>query len=98
MLKPPSPTPSPFPSTSPSYSLAEDDLIISLVPFAHHPTVINATMHIVMTSYVGPPMRALHGTARETEVVLSCMRLGHLGMCWEGRGKVIAYGPFNSTS
>jgi len=78
MLKPsppPSPTPSPFPSTSPSYSLAEDDLIISLVPFAHHPTVVKATMDVVITSYVGPTMRALQGTARETEVMLN--EVGH---------------------
>ena len=45
-------------------SVAEHDLVISLIPYTHHARVIKAAIkhkkHVVTTSYVSPAMQELH--------------------------------------
>jgi saccharopine dehydrogenase-like NADP-dependent oxidoreductase len=62
--------------TSPSLPdlIAAHDLVVSLVPFTHHATIIRAAIagrtHVVTTSYVSPAMRALDAAAREAGIVV----------------------------
>jgi saccharopine dehydrogenase-like NADP-dependent oxidoreductase len=54
--------------------VAVHDLVISLVPFTHHATVIEAAIkgktHVVTTSYVSPAMRELDEKAKEAGIVV----------------------------
>ncbi|KAG8706312.1 hypothetical protein FRC09_002478 [Ceratobasidium sp. 395] len=54
--------------------VAAHDLVISLVPFTHHATVIEAAIkgktHVVTTSYVSPAMRALDQKAKEAGIIV----------------------------
>jgi saccharopine dehydrogenase (NADP+, L-glutamate forming) len=54
--------------------VAESDLAISLLPYAHHRTVALACIahgkHLVTTSYVQAPMRELDGAARDAGVMV----------------------------
>ncbi|KAF8575259.1 spermine synthase [Ramaria rubella] len=55
-------------------AIAAHDLVVSLIPYTHHPAVIRAAIkghtHVVTTSYVSPAMRALHEEARAAGVVV----------------------------
>ena len=50
------------------------DLVISLLPYAHHPQVARICIaqgkHLITTSYVGPAMRELDQAARQAGVLL----------------------------
>jgi saccharopine dehydrogenase-like NADP-dependent oxidoreductase len=54
--------------------IAEHDVVVSLVPFTHHATVIKAAIagktHVVTTSYVSPAMRALDAEAKAAGIVV----------------------------
>ncbi|KAK1584832.1 saccharopine dehydrogenase [Colletotrichum navitas] len=54
--------------------VAAHDLVISLVPFVHHPTVINAGIrgktHVVTTSYVSPGIRELEEEAKAAGITV----------------------------
>jgi spermidine synthase / saccharopine dehydrogenase (NADP+, L-glutamate-forming) len=55
-------------------SLAQHAIVVSLIPYTHHAAVIRAAIatgtHVVTTSYVSPPMRALHEEARKRGIVV----------------------------
>ncbi len=50
------------------------DLAVSLVPYTHHVTVANVCIeykkHMVTTSYVSEPMRALDGAAKKSGIII----------------------------
>ncbi|CAE6344598.1 unnamed protein product [Rhizoctonia solani] len=54
--------------------VAAHDVVISLVPYTHHPRVIEAAIkgktHVVTTSYVSPAMRALDEQAKAAGIVV----------------------------
>jgi saccharopine dehydrogenase-like NADP-dependent oxidoreductase len=54
--------------------VGQHDVVVSLVPFVHHLTIIETAMRyktdVVTTSYVSPAIRALEATARAAGVVL----------------------------
>ncbi|KAK1848299.1 saccharopine dehydrogenase [Colletotrichum chrysophilum] len=54
--------------------LAEHDVVISLVPFIYHPTVIKAAIrgntHVVTTSYVSPAIRELEAEAKAAGITV----------------------------
>ncbi|KAG6811831.1 hypothetical protein H0H92_005628 [Tricholoma furcatifolium] len=54
--------------------VAEHDLVISLIPYTYHATVIAAAIkgktHVVTTSYVSPAMRQLDAAAKEVGIVV----------------------------
>ncbi|GJC79566.1 saccharopine dehydrogenase [NADP(+), L-glutamate-forming] [Colletotrichum liriopes] len=54
--------------------VAAHDLVISLVPFVHHPTVIKAGIkgntHVVTTSYVSPAIRELGDEAQAAGITV----------------------------
>jgi len=54
--------------------VALHDLVISLIPYTYHPTVIKAAIkakvHVVTTSYVSPAMRELDEEARKAGIVV----------------------------
>lgn len=54
--------------------VAAHDLVISLIPYIHHPAVIKAAIkgktHVVTTSYVSPAMRELDALAKEAGIVV----------------------------
>ncbi|OHE97950.1 saccharopine dehydrogenase [Colletotrichum orchidophilum] len=54
--------------------VASHDLVISLVPFIHHPTVIKAGIrgitHVVTTSYVSPAMRELESEVKAAGITV----------------------------
>ncbi|KAF6806409.1 saccharopine dehydrogenase [Colletotrichum musicola] len=63
--------------TSPSAlnnAIAGHDVVISLVPFIHHPAVVQAAIKsktdVVTTSYVSPAIRALETSAREAGITV----------------------------
>jgi len=55
-------------------AVAEHDLVISLIPYTHHATVIKAAIkgktHVVTTSYVNPFMRELDDQAKAAGIVV----------------------------
>ncbi|EKM50842.1 uncharacterized protein PHACADRAFT_262714, partial [Phanerochaete carnosa HHB-10118-sp] len=55
-------------------TVAEHDLVISLIPYTHHADVIKAAIkgktHVVTTSYVSPAMRELDASAKEAGIVI----------------------------
>ena len=55
-------------------AIAESDLVISLIPYAHHPKVIEAAIknktNVVTTSYVSPAIRALDQAAKQAGIVV----------------------------
>ncbi|KAF8641738.1 hypothetical protein AX16_009815 [Volvariella volvacea WC 439] len=55
-------------------AVAEHDLVISLIPYTHHATVIKAAIkgktHVVTTSYISPAMRELDAAAKEAGIVV----------------------------
>ncbi|KAJ7152636.1 saccharopine dehydrogenase [Mycena crocata] len=57
-----------------SAAVAAHDLVISLVPFVHHPIVVQAAIegktHVVTTSYVSAAQRALDAAARQAGIVV----------------------------
>ncbi|KAK2003273.1 saccharopine dehydrogenase [Colletotrichum falcatum] len=64
--------------------VADHDLVISLVPFVHHPVVIKAGIrgktHVVTTSYVSPNIRELEGEAKAAGItVLNEVGMAHCG-------------------
>ena len=54
--------------------VAAHDLVISLIPYIHHPAVIKsaikARVNVVTTSYVSPAIRELDGAAKEAGIVI----------------------------
>jgi saccharopine dehydrogenase (NADP+, L-glutamate forming) len=54
--------------------IRQADLVVSMLPYAYHPTVaalcVKHGKHMVTTSYVKDPMRALDGPAKEAGVIL----------------------------
>jgi saccharopine dehydrogenase (NADP+, L-glutamate forming)/spermidine synthase len=54
--------------------IADSDVVVSLLPYIYHPTVarycIDLKKHLVTTSYVGEPMRALDSDAKKAGVIL----------------------------
>lgn len=54
--------------------VAAHDVVVSLVPFTHHATVIEAAIkgktHVVTTSYISPAMRELDEKAKEAGIVV----------------------------
>jgi saccharopine dehydrogenase-like NADP-dependent oxidoreductase len=54
--------------------VAAHDLVISLVPYAHHPAVIRAAIkgktNVVTTSYVSPAMRALEDDVKKAGIIV----------------------------
>jgi len=54
--------------------VAAHDLVISLVPYAHHADVIKAAIksktNVVTTSYVSPAMRALEDEVKKAGIVV----------------------------
>jgi saccharopine dehydrogenase-like NADP-dependent oxidoreductase len=50
------------------------DVVISLIPYVHHATVIEAAIkgktHVITTSYISPAMRALDEKAKEAGIVV----------------------------
>jgi saccharopine dehydrogenase-like NADP-dependent oxidoreductase len=54
--------------------VAAHDLVISLIPYTYHATVIKAAIkgktHVVTTSYVSPAMRELDAAAKEADIVV----------------------------
>ncbi|KDQ10872.1 hypothetical protein BOTBODRAFT_35823 [Botryobasidium botryosum FD-172 SS1] len=54
--------------------VAAHDLVVSLIPYIHHPIVIRAAIkgktHVVTTSYVSEAMRALDAEARTAGIVV----------------------------
>ncbi|TDZ44866.1 Saccharopine dehydrogenase [Colletotrichum trifolii] len=54
--------------------VASHDVVISLVPFVHHPTVIRAAIrgktNVVTTSYVSPAIRELEAQVKETRITV----------------------------
>lgn len=55
-------------------AVASHDLVISLIPYTYHATVIKAAIkgktHVVTTSYVSPAMRELDAAAQEAGIVV----------------------------
>ncbi|TFY61395.1 hypothetical protein EVJ58_g4530, partial [Rhodofomes roseus] len=55
-------------------AVAEHDLVISLIPYTYHATVIKAAIkgktHVVTTSYVSPAMHELDAAAKEAGIVV----------------------------
>lgn len=55
-------------------AVAGHDLVISLIPYTHHATVVKAAIkgktHVVTTSYVSPAMRALDEEAKAAGIVV----------------------------
>ncbi|KAF6837489.1 saccharopine dehydrogenase [Colletotrichum plurivorum] len=55
-------------------AIAGHDVVISLVPFVHHPAVVQAAIKsktdVVTTSYVSPAIRALESSAREAGITI----------------------------
>ena len=54
--------------------VAAHDLVISLIPYAHHPAVIKAAIkgktHVVTTSYVSAAMKELDEEAKKAGIVV----------------------------
>ena len=54
--------------------VAAHDLVISLIPYAHHAAVIKAAIkgktHVVTTSYVSPAMKELDAKAKAADIVV----------------------------
>lgn len=54
--------------------MAAHDLVISLIPYAHHAAVIKAAIkgktHVVTTSYVSPAMKELDAEAKAAGIVV----------------------------
>jgi spermidine synthase len=54
--------------------IATHDLVISLIPYTYHPTIIKSAIkgktHVVTTSYVSPAMRELDGEAKAAGIVV----------------------------
>lgn len=54
--------------------VAAHDLVISLIPYIHHPAVIKSAIkvrvNVVTTSYVSPAIRELDGAAKEAGIVI----------------------------
>lgn len=54
--------------------IAAHDLVISLVPFIHHPAVIKSAIksktHVVTTSYVSPAVRELDKDAKAAGIIV----------------------------
>ncbi|GKT60263.1 saccharopine dehydrogenase [Colletotrichum tofieldiae] len=91
--------------------VAAHDLVISLVPFVHHPTVIKAGIkgntHVVTTSYVSPAIRELGDEAQAAGItVLNEVGVDPAPECadnplrfkfsWSPRGALLS--QFNSAS
>ncbi|KLO05456.1 spermidine synthase [Schizopora paradoxa] len=61
-------------STALEKAVAAHDLVISLIPYTHHATVIKAAIkgktHVVTTSYVSPAMRELDAEAKAAGIVV----------------------------
>ncbi|CCM05225.1 uncharacterized protein FIBRA_07435 [Fibroporia radiculosa] len=55
-------------------AVAEHDLVISLIPYTHHASVIKAAIkgktHVVTTSYVSPAMRELDEEAKKAGIIV----------------------------
>ncbi|KAF7318929.1 Saccharopine dehydrogenase [Mycena chlorophos] len=55
-------------------AVAAHDLVISLIPYSHHATVVKAAIkgktNVVTTSYVSPALRELDAAAREAGIVV----------------------------
>jgi spermidine synthase len=55
-------------------AVAEHDLVISLIPYTYHATVIRAAIksktHVITTSYVNPFMRELDAEAKAAGIVV----------------------------
>ncbi|KAI0919661.1 hypothetical protein AcV5_001666 [Taiwanofungus camphoratus] len=55
-------------------AVADHDLVISLIPYTHHASVIKAAIkgktHVVTTSYVSPAMRELDEEAKKAGIVV----------------------------
>jgi spermidine synthase len=55
-------------------AVAKHDLVISLIPYIHHASIIKAAIkakvHVVTTSYVSPAMRELDAAAKEAGIVV----------------------------
>lgn len=54
--------------------VAEHDLVISLIPYTYHATVIRAAIkgktHVITTSYINPAMRELDAEAKAAGIVV----------------------------
>ncbi|KIO23465.1 hypothetical protein M407DRAFT_244763 [Tulasnella calospora MUT 4182] len=55
-------------------AIAEHNVVISLIPYTYHATVIKAAIksktHVVTTSYVSPAMRELDAAAKEAGIIV----------------------------
>lgn len=55
-------------------AVAEHDLVISLIPYTYHATVIRAAIkgktHVITTSYINPAMRELDAEAKAAGIVV----------------------------
>ncbi len=55
-------------------AVAKHDIVVSLIPYTYHATVIKAAIkakvHVVTTSYVSPAMRELDAAAKEAGIVV----------------------------
>ncbi|ODV90412.1 hypothetical protein CANCADRAFT_106295 [Tortispora caseinolytica NRRL Y-17796] len=54
--------------------VSKNDLVISLIPYIHHPTVIESAIrckkHVVTTSYISPAIRALEPKVKEAGITV----------------------------
>ena len=55
-------------------AMAECDLVVSLIPYIHHASVIESAIrnkkHVVTTSYVSPAMKALEEKCKEAGIIV----------------------------
>ncbi|KIJ50096.1 hypothetical protein M422DRAFT_777181 [Sphaerobolus stellatus SS14] len=55
-------------------AVADADLVVSLIPYTHHTTVVKAAIkgrtHVVTTSYISPAMRELNEEAKKAGIVV----------------------------